>query len=78
MSSSVRSVGSQPLGECFSAKEPNDTFDGSVQGKSPCEVDNKEGRVSGRIEGLTGVQMESEVELKCEGNNNDGACDMLC
>ena len=54
------------------------TFDGSAQGNSPCEVDNNEGLVDGPIEGRTGVYVESEVELKCEGNNNEGACDMLC
>ena len=60
------------VGECVSAKGPKDMFDGSSQGKSPCEVGSNEGR------GRTGVHVESEVVLKCEGNNNAGACDMLC
>ena len=34
--------------------------------------------VDGRVEGRTGVHVESEVVLKCEGENNEGACDMLC
>ena len=49
-----------------------------LRGKSPCEVDNHEGRVDVRIEGRTGVHVESEVVLKCTRNNNEGACDMLC
>ena len=64
-------------GKCVSASGPKDTFVGSAQGKSPCEVDSDEGRVGGRIEGRTGVHVEREVVLKCEGNNNEGACDML-
>ena len=32
----------------------------------------------GRAKGRIGVHVESEVVLKCEGNNNEGACDMLC
>ena len=76
MSSSVRSLGSYPVGECVSDRVPKDTFDGSAQGKSPSEVDSNEGRIGGRIEGRTGVHVESEVVLKCEGNNR--ACDMLC
>ena len=78
VSSSVRSLGSQPVGECVSARGPKDTFDGSAQDKSPCEVDINEGLVDGRVESRTGVHVESEVVLKCEGNNNEGACDMLC
>ena len=44
----------------------------------PCEVDISEGLVDGRVEGRTGVHVESEVVLKYEGHNNEGACDMLC
>ena len=66
------------MGECVSARAPKDTFDGSAQGKSSCEVDSNEGLVDGRIEGRTGVHVENEVVLKCEGNNNAGVCDMLC
>ena len=51
-----------------------DAFDGSAQGKSPCEVNSNEGRVDGR----TRDHVESELVLKCEGNNNEGASDMLC
>ena len=57
---------------------PKDTFDGSAQGKSPCEVDSNGVLVDGRIEGRTGVHVESGVVLKCEENNNEGACDMMC
>ena len=39
---------------------------------------SNESRVDDRIEGRTGVHVESDVLLKCEGNNNEGACDMLC
>ena len=46
--------------------------------KNLCEVDSNEGLVDCRIEGRTGVHVESELVLKCEGNNNEGACDMLC
>ena len=46
--------------------------------KSPCEVDINEGLVDGRAKGRTGVHVESEVVHKCEGNINEGACDMLC
>ena len=56
---------------------PKDTFDGSAQDFSPCEADINEGPVDGRVERRTGVHVESEVVLKCEGNN-EGACDMLC
>ena len=66
------------VGECASARGLKDTFDGSAQDKSPCEVDINEGPVDGRTEGRTGVHVEGEVVLKCEGNNNEGACDMLC
>ena len=62
---------------CFS-QGAKDTFDGSAQDKSPCDVDINEGLVDGRVEGRTGVHVESEVVLKREGNNNEGACDMLC
>ena len=65
------------MGGCVSARGPKDTFDGSAPDKSPCEVDINEGLVDGRVEGRTGVHVESEVVLKCEGNNK-GACDMLC
>ena len=65
-------------GECVSARGPKDTFDGSAQDKSPCEVDISENLVDVRVEGRTGVHVESEVVLKCEGNNNEGACDMMC
>ena len=40
-----------------------------------CEVDRNEGLVGGRIEGRTGVHVENEVGLKCEGNNEG---DKLC
>ena len=53
------------VGECISGREPKDTFDGSAQGKSPCEVDSNEGLVDGRIKGRTGVHVESDVVLKC-------------
>ena len=43
---------------------PKDTFDGSSHGVSPCEGNSKDGRI--------GVQVESEVVLKCEGSNNEG------
>ena len=69
------------VGDVVSATGPKDTFDGSAQGKSPCEDDVSGGMVDGRVEGRTGVQVErveSEVVLNCEGNNNEGACDMLC
>ena len=66
------------VSECVSAKGPKDTFDGSVQGKSPCEVDDNEVLVDGRQEGRTAVHVESKVVLKCEGTNNEGARDMLC
>ena len=56
------------MGECVSARWPKDTFDWSTQSKSSCKVDSNEGRVGGRIEGRTGVHVESEVVLKCEGN----------
>ena len=39
------------------------------------------GLVDGRVEGRMGVhadRVESEVVLNCEGNNNEGACDILC
>ena len=64
--------------ECVSARRPKDTFDGSAQGKSPCEADINESLVDGRVKGRTGVHVESGLVLKCEGNNNEGACDMLC
>ena len=60
--------------DVVSATRPKDTFDESALGKSPCEevlVDRQE-------EGRIGVHVESEVVLKCEGYNNEGACDMLC
>ena len=63
---------------CWSAGEVDfgrgleSTFGGSSQGISQCEVDSNESRVEGR----TGVHVESEVVLKCEGNN-EGAYDML-
>ena len=60
---SVRSLGSQPVGECVSDIAPKDTFDGSAQGKSPCEDDISEGLVDGRVEGRSGVHVESEVVL---------------
>ena len=66
------------VGECFSAKGPKDTFDGSAQGKFPCEVEINEGPVDGLVEGRTGVHVGSEVVLMCEGNNNEGPCDKLC
>ena len=36
------------------------------------------GLVDGQEEGRTGLHVENDVVLKCEGNNNEGACDMLC
>ena len=57
---------------------PKDTLAGSAQDKSPCEVDINESLVDGRVEGRTRVHVESEVVLKCEANNNEGSCDMLC
>ena len=54
-----------------------DTSDGSAQGESPCEVDSHVGLVDGRMEGRTGVHAERKVVLKCEGYNNEGACDIL-
>ena len=79
VSSSLRSLGSEPEGECVSASGPEDAFDGCVQGKSPCEERHQvKVLVDGRAESRTGVHVESEVVLKCEGNNNEGACDMLC
>ena len=65
VSSSVRSLSSYTVGECVSATGPQDTFDGSAQGKFPCEDDINKGLVDGRAEGRIGVQEES-------------ACDMLC
>ena len=64
--------------ESVSARGPKDTFHGFALDKSVCEVDINEGPVDGRVEGRTGVHVESEVVLKCEGNNNEGTCDMLC
>ena len=68
----MRSLGSQPAGECVSAKGPKDTFDGSAEDKSPCEIDVNEGLVVGRVKGRIGVHVQSEVVLKCEGNNQRG------
>ena len=34
-------------------------------------------KVDGRVGSRTGVHAESEVVLKCEGSNNEEACDML-
>ena len=66
------------VGDCVSARGPKGTFDGSAQDKSPCAVDIiNECLVNGRVEGRTGVHVESEAVLKCEGNNNEGACYML-
>ena len=67
-----------PVGECLSATGTRDTFDGSAHGTSPCEDDISKGLVDGQEEGRTGVHVESEVVLKCERYNNEGACDMLC
>ena len=50
-------------------------FHGSAQDKSPCEVDINESLVRGWVEGRTVVHVESEVVLKFEGNNNEGACE---
>ena len=66
----------QTASECVSAIGPKDTFDGSAHGKSPCEDDISEGLVDGRVEVRTGVQVESEVVLHCEGYNKESACDM--
>ena len=76
--SSVKSLGSQPVGDVVSAVGPKDTFDGLAQGKNPCEGGISTGLVDGRVEGRIGVQVESDVVLKCEGYNKEGACDMLC
>ena len=76
-----RSPGAVSVGDVVSAIGPKDTFDGSAQGKSLREHDNNKGLVDDRVEGWIGVQVErveSEVVLSCEGNNNEGACDMLC
>ena len=78
VSSSMRFLGSRPASERVSARGPKDTFDGSAQVKSPCEVDINKGLVHGRVEGRIGVQVDSELVLNCEGNNNEGACEMLC
>ena len=69
------------VSDVVSATGPKDTFDGSAQGQSPCEHGNNKGLVDGRVEGRIGVQVErveSEVVLSCEGNINEGACDLLC
>ena len=66
------------VGECVSATGPQDTVDGSAQSTSPCEVDSSESLLDGRMEGRAGVHVESEVVLKCEGNNNERACGMPC
>ena len=72
-------MGPKPVSECVSAREPKHTFVGSAQEKSPCEkVAINESLVDGQVEGWTGVHVESEVVLKCEGNNDEGACNMLC
>ena len=72
MLSSVRCLGSWTLSaSAFSAFGPKDTVDGPAQGKSPCEDDISKGLADGG-EGQTG-SVESEVVLKCEGNNNEGA-----
>ena len=73
-----RAIRAEGVGECISAIGPKDTFDGSAQGKSLCEDDISGGLVDGQEEGRTGVQVESEVMLKCEGYNNEGAYDVLC
>ena len=57
------------------SRGPKDTFDGLARGKSPCEDDISTSLVE---EGRTGVHVESEAVLKCEGNNKEPACDMLC
>ena len=64
-------------GDVVSAIGPKDTFDGSAQGKSLCEDDINKGLVDGRAEGRVGVQVESEIVLDCEGNKQEGSCDML-
>ena len=33
--------------------------------------------MDGRVEGRTGVHVQCEAVLKCQGNNNEEACDML-
>ena len=56
-------------------------FLGNEMVYSPCEDNVNGGLVSGRVVGRTGVQVErveSEVVLICEGNNKEGACDILC
>ena len=62
----------------FQPGEAKNTFGRSVHDKSPCEADINEGLVDGRVEGRIGVHVESEVVLKYEGYNNEGACDILC
>ena len=79
--SAVRSLGSFPEGECDSDTRPKDAFDGPAQEKSPCADNVNGGLVDGLVEGRTGVQVErveSEVVVICDGNNKEGACDMLC
>ena len=78
VSSSVRFWAHNLLGTAFQPGEPKDTFDGSAQDNTPCEVDSNEGLVDGRVEGRTGVHVEGEAVLKSERNNNEGACEMLC
>ena len=75
---SSSSQGSNSVGECVSAIGPKDTFDGLGHGESLCEDDTSEGLAESRIGGRIAVHAGSEVVLKCEGNNNEGACDMLC
>ena len=67
-----------PLSSCSSDIGPKDTLDGSPQGKSSCEDDIDKSLLDRQEEGRIGVHVESEVVLSCAGNNNEGACDMLC
>ena len=56
--------------DVVSATRPKNTFDGSAQGKSPCEKVISKDLVDRQEEGRIGVHVESEVVLKCEGYNN--------
>ena len=58
------------VGDVVSAIGAKDTFDGSAQGKSPCEDVVNKGLVDKQEEGRIGVQverLESEVVISSEG-----------
>ena len=88
----VRSVSSVSVGECsargFSLREGRllqDQCNFSIRRVLVLRVQSKGECASARgpkdtfeVEGRTGAHVESEVVLKCEGNTNEGACDMLC